>query len=270
MAAQKGFDYEKNAYKSLKKYDIVGNDLPAGASSDRPDLEIRLAKSRPSDTKGCELKISPTAAGSLVLKYYNGKWMFGDFKGDPEKELLVELAKEYKVLDNMNKTGAAGKKWRGKVPYLQNDSSGKKILVGTKDKQTAYSRDIKQFGGDNEVHIQIPAKAICNYYNKKYTDYINVGTHGFYLMNKKDPLGLNNRIKGQPIPDFADAANAKIRVRCQPKGGSDYQFVMTLEFFQVSKSPYNLAPVTSASNITINEAILTSQKNSPLLEAFRK
>jgi hypothetical protein len=270
MAAQKGFEYEKNAYRSLMKYQIVGGGEPAGAASDRPDLEIKLAKKKPSETEGCELKISPTAAGSLVLKYYNGKWMFGDFKGDPEKELLVVLAKKYKVLENMNTTGDAGKKWRGKVPYLQNDASGKKILVGTKDKRIAYTKDIKQFGADNEVHVEIPAKAICDYYNKKYTDYLNVGTHGFFLMNKRDPLKLNSKIVGKPIPDFANAANAKIRVRCQSKGGGDYQFVMTMEFYKVEKSPYNIAPIMSQNNIAINKTLLNSQQNAPLLEAFRK
>jgi hypothetical protein len=270
MAAQKGFQYEVNAYKALLDYGISAGGPPAGAAHDRPDLEIKLSSMTTDKYRqGCELKISPTAAGSLVLKYYAGQWMFGDIGDDPEKILLVSLAQKYKVLQNMNKSGAAGARWRGKVPYLQNDEKGKKILVGAKDKRKAYEKDLKQFGGTNEVKIDIPAKAICDYYNSKATDYLNVGTHGFYLMNKRDPLGLNKKIKGAKIPDFANEAKAKIRVRCQYKGGGDYQFVMTLEFSSVTKSPYNLAPTASASSVAINKSKLDSTENAPLLEAFR-
>ncbi len=271
MTAQKGFLYEINAFKALKDYGISAGTGAAGASSDRPDLEIKLSKDADAKSEGCELKISPTAAGSLVMKYYNGKWDFGEYKGDPEKELLYELGKQYKLLENMNRAGSAGSNWRGKVPHLQNDKSGKKIIVGAKDKRVAYEKDIKQFGGQNEVHIAIPASAICDYYITKYCSYINVGTHGFYTLNGKDPLKLNKKItKGSAIPDFGKSASARIRVRCQYKGGGDYQFVMTLEFSKVSKSPYNLAPTSTATSVNIDKKKLESAENVPLLEAFRK
>jgi hypothetical protein len=271
MAAQKGFQYEENAFKVLKNYGISAGAGAAGASSDRPDLEIKLSKDPESKKEGCELKISPTAAGSLVMKYINGKWGFGDYEGDPEKELLFELGKKYRLLQNMNTSGSAGANWRGKVPYLQNDKSGKKIIVGEKDKRAAYEKDIKQFGGQNEVHIAIPASAICDYYITKYCSYINVGTHGFYTLNNQDPLKLNSKItNGSSIPDFGKSASARIRVRCQYKGGGDYQFVMTLEFSKVTKSPYNLAPTSSATSVNIDMNKLKAVSNIPLMEAFRK
>jgi hypothetical protein len=270
MADQKGFEYEINAYKALQEYGISAGSGAAGASSDRPDLEIKLSKDSDSKKEGCELKISPTAAGSLVMKYYNGKWNFGEYRGDPEKELLYDLGNKYKLLQNMNSSGSAGSNWRGKAPYLQNDKSGKKILVGVKDKRAAYEKDIKQFGGQNEVHIQIPASAICDYYITKHCSYINVGTHGFYTLNGEDPLKLNKKLKGSSIPDFGKSASARIRVRCQYKGGGDYQFVMTLEFSKVTKSPYNLAPTPSSSSVAIDKRKLTDSSNIPLLEAFRK
>jgi hypothetical protein len=271
MAAQKGFIYETNAYKALKSYGISAGTGAAGASSDRPDLEIKLSKDPDNKSEGCELKISPTAAGSLVMKYTDGKWGFGEYSDDPEKKLLYELGKKYKLLENMNRSGSAGSNWRGKVPHLQNDNRGKKILVGAKDKRVAYEKDIKQFGGQNEVHIDIPASAICDYYNTKYCSYINVGTHGFYTLNGKDPLKLNIKItRGSSIPDFGQSASARIRVRCQYKGGGDYQFVMTLEFSNVSKSPYNLAPTSTATSVNIDKKKLESAENIPLLEAFRK
>lgn len=271
MAAQKGFQYETNAFNALKEFGISAGSGAAGASSDRPDLEIKLSKDPENKKEGCELKISPTAAGSLVMKYINGKWGFGEYVGDPEKELLYQLGKKYKLLENMNTSGSAGANWRGKVPYLQNDSSGKKIIVQAKDKRVAYEKDIKQFGGQNEVHIEIPASAICDYYITKYCSYINVGTHGFYTLNGKDPLKLNIKLeKNSTIPDFGKSASARIRVRCQDKGGGDYQFVMTLEFSKVTKSPYNLAPTSSSTSVNIDKSKLQGSSNIPLLEAFRK
>lgn len=263
--AQQGFVYEENAYKALEKMGISVGGV-AGASHDKPDLSI-VTKSIQTPV-GCELKISPTAAGSLVLKYYNGKWMFGDIKGDPEKMMMQEIATKYKLLENMNTSGAAGAKWRGKVPVLQNDVSGKKILTGgITDKRKAYAIDIESFKGENEVHITVPAKAICDYYNKKKTHYLNVGTHGFYLMNRLDPLKLNAKLV-KKIEDFSNCASARIRVRCQSKGGGDYQFVMTLEFSNVRKSLYNLCPITSDKNVTINQTAYKLAENQQLLQAF--
>jgi hypothetical protein len=263
--AQQGFVYEANAYKALEKFGISVGGV-AGASHDKPDLSI-VTKSVKTPA-GCELKISPTAAGSLVLKYYKGKWDFGEIKGDPEKEMMKEIATKYKLLQNMNTSGAEGARWRGKVPILQNDQAGKKILTGgIKDKRKAYEIDIENFKGENEVHITVPAKAICDYYNKKKTHYLNVGTHGFYLMNKLDPLKLNAKLQ-KKIEDFSNCASARIRVRCQSKGGGDYQFVMTLEFSNVKKSAYNLCPISAPNNVTINTAAYKQTENQLLLKAF--
>ena len=77
MSKRRGFDYEVNAYRALKEYDISFGASPAGAASDRPDLEIKKGKKN-LKTTGVELKLSPTAAGSLVLKYYGGKWSVDD------------------------------------------------------------------------------------------------------------------------------------------------------------------------------------------------
>ena len=262
--AQQGFLYEENAYKALQQFHISTGGT-AGASSDKPDLTILSTSLK--RTSGCELKIAPTAAGSLVLKYYKDEWSYGEYKGDPEKELLVALGDKYKLLTEMNTSGVHGKNWRGKVPFLQNDANGKKIIPSKLAKVDAYKKDIQQFSGPNEVHIEVPAKAICDYYNSKKCGYINVGTHGFYLLNKSDPLNLNVKLR-PTIPDFADIASARIRVRCQNKGSGDYQFVMTLEFSKMTKSYYNLAPVMAAGNVTINQALYETEHNKKLLGAF--
>lgn len=262
--AQEGFQYEEKAYKALEKYGISTGGT-AGASHDKPDLTIQ---NKAKKKTGCELKNSPTAAGSLVMKYYKGKWSFGDFKGDPEKEFMYALAVKSNLLKEMNTSGPHGKNWRGKVPALQNDAAGKKILVGFTDKKKAYDFDLKQFGSDNEVHIDVGGKAVSDYYNSKKCHYINVGTHGFFLLNKSDPLGLNKKlaaVKHPPIPDFSTSASCKIRVRCQYKGGGDYQFVMTLQFYGVKKSPYNIAPLKAGSKSDIDTAKLAKD---PIILAF--
>jgi hypothetical protein len=201
------------------------------------------------------------------MKYTDGVWSYGETKGDPEKVLLVDLGEQYGVLKEMNTSGTFGAKWRGKVPHLQNDERGKKILFEAATKQDAYKKDLQQFGAQNEIHIPVRAKAICDYYNSKNCSYINVGTHGFYLLNKMDPLGLNKKLVPN-IPDFADIAAAKIRVRCQYKGGGDYQFVMTLEFSKMTKSYYNIAPVMNANNVNINMLAYSQSYNQKLIEAF--
>lgn len=264
--AQEGFLYEEHAYNALKKYNISTGGT-AGASHDKPDLTIQ----KNSKKTGCELKNSPTAAGSLVLKYVNGKWGFGDTGEDsPEKDFLKNLGIKAKLLEQLTT------KYKSKTPMLQNSPDGKKILkVGSwsvlADKDKAYKQDLKVFGGSNELHIDVGAKAVCDYYLTKKCSYINIGTHGFFTLNGVDHLGLNKtlRANGYPeIPDFGKNAKCKIRVRVQLKSSSkkDYQFVMTLQFSNVSKSPYNIAPLRAGSKSNIDTNKL---KSDPLLSAFK-
>jgi hypothetical protein len=265
--AQEGFLYEEKAYEALEKYNISTGGT-AGASHDKPDLTIQRGKTK----IGCELKNSPTAAGSLVLKYINGKWAYGD-TGDedsPEKEFLKALGVKARLLPTMTR------QWAGKSPMLQNDAATgkKKLAVGSwsvlADKTRAYNHDLKVFGGQNEVHIDVGAKAVCDYYLTKKCSYINIGTHGFFTLNGTDTLGLNKKLKAlghSAIPNFATSADCKIRVRVQLKSSSkkDYQFVMTLQFSNVTKSPYNLAPLKAGSKSEID---MTRLKADPLLMAF--
>ena len=217
---------------------------------------------------GCELKISAIDAGSLVMKYFGGKWDYGDYKGEEEKEFLHEVAEGVNLLKEMNTSGPYGAGWRGKVPNLQNNEKGKKILIGASDKRDAYKQDIEKFGGQSEINIVVPAKSICDYYIIKKCSYINVGSHGFYTLNNKDTLGLQKKLKLMKhpiIPDFAHSASCLLRVRVQYKGGGDYQFVMALRFGGVKKSPYNIAPLKSGSSSTVDSVKLNSD---PILLAF--
>jgi hypothetical protein len=168
MATQKGFEYEKNLYTELKGKGIAGGNLPAGAESDRPDLEIKLVKDPNTKTEGCELKLSPTAGGSLVMKYTDGKWYFDPAaEKKKEKKFMMEVAKKANLLREMNERGTYGTNWRKGVPNLTNTSSGRKVLAeGFTNKRQAYEDDIKKFGGRNEVKIPVPAKVMCDYYTR--------------------------------------------------------------------------------------------------------
>ena len=261
--AQEGFEYEKNAFLALKKYKISFG-TPAGASSDKPDLMVQLPKS--GKYTGVELKTTAASGGSLVIKYYNGKWSLGPTDNKPEKEFLAEMAKKYKLLEQMNKG-----KWKGKVPHLQNDPNNpkKKIIIGAKSKEIARQKDLKLFGGQNEIKVKIPGKVICDYYIIKKCSYLNVGTHGFYTLNNKDLLGLNTKLKQMKydkIPNFADTVGLQVRIRPQYKGGSDYQFMLNLEFTRVDKSPYNIAPIAKNSKSVVDKEQL---RKNPILLAFQ-
>ena len=98
-APQQGFVYEKNAANVLKKFDVVPNNFtPAGAGSDIPDLMIQKNGKK----AGCELKITAASAGSLVMKYADGKWSVGkDGETNDEKIFVADVAKEFGILDKI-------------------------------------------------------------------------------------------------------------------------------------------------------------------------
>lgn len=240
MVAQQGFVYEQNAAAILKKMGIVpANFTPAGASHDQPDLIIQHKKLK----SGCELKITAASAGSLVMKYNfkTNMWMFNDIDPrDEEKYFIVQLAKEIKLFNEINR------KWKEK-PYKRDkqfQDEAWKLSIG-KDTRKMYERDKKVF---QDIIGEIPASKIEQYYNKKNTYYVNVGTHGFYLMGARNPLGL----KG--VPSFGTSAKATWRARVQYKGSGNYQFTFEMQFSipVAKKSPYNIAPVNGKS-VTIEK-----------------
>jgi len=235
--AQQGFQYEINAAAALKKFGVVPNGFqPAGAGSNIPDLYIQ----RPGYEKtGCELKITAASAGSLVMKYANGKWSIGsNDETNDEKLFVIELAKEVGVLDKIQK------QWNEEPYKFTTNPKLKKEIEGLQ-KREIYSAELKRFP---EIKGDIPATKIEQYYNKKKTYYVNVGTHGFYLLGSKNPL----KLKG--VPRFSTAAQAKYRARVQAKGGGSYQFTFEMSFSirSSNKSPYNIAPIGSKGSVVID------------------
>jgi len=236
MAAQQGFQYEINAADILKPMGFVPKSFkPAGAGHNQPDLMLLYKKQE----AGCELKITAASAGSLVLKYDSkdkkNPWKFGDIKDeDDEKIFIRDLAKEVKLFDIIKK------QW-SEVPYKRDRDLAWDATVGKMPPQKRYERDRDTF---KDIRGEISATKIEQYYNKKDTYYVNVGTHGFYLMGNINPL----KLKG--VPTFGTSAKATYRARVQYKGGGNYQFTFEMQFSMKTRSPYNIAPV-DGKNVTI-------------------
>ena len=233
MATQQGFLYETNVVKFLKKKKLVESSFePAYAKSDVPDLVIKSNGT----AVNVELKISAASGGSLVLKYdlSKKKWSFGDISPENEEKMfLANLATEVGALREINK------QW--KLMPLKTDPQRTAVKPN-------YDVDRKKF---REIRKSIPATNMEDYYNKKKTYYLNIGSHGFFLLGGADPNRLNARLKKagmKPIPRFGTSATLDYRVRVQPKstGGKTYQFTFELSFrIPVnSKSPYNIAPLS--------------------------
>ena len=230
--AQQGFQYEVNACDVLKPMGFVPKDFrPAGAGHNQPDLML-LYKGKEA---GCELKITAASAGSLVLKY-NGTnkrnpLMFGKIDASDEEKIFIrDLAEEIGLFSLIKK------QWK-EVPFKREDKDALwKATAGKLTKKQQYERDRDTFP---DIRGEIPATKIEEYYNKKDTYYVNVGTHGFYLMGSKNPLKLEN------VPSFGSSAKATYRARVQYKGSDNYQFTFEMQFSipSASKSEYNIAPV---------------------------
>ena len=233
MAAQQGFQYEINAAKVLKPLGLVPKDfVPAGAGHDQPDLMLLYKKMK----AGCELKITAASAGSLVLKY-NAKnkskpWSFGNVKeSDNEKQFIMDLAEEVKLFDIIKK------QWK-EVPFKRDKDPLWEATAGKLTAKQRYERDRDTF---KDIRGEISATKIEQYYNRKDTYYVNVGTHGFYTMGRRNPLMLEG------VPMFGNSAKATYRARVQYKGSDNYQFTFEMQFSMKTKSPYNIAPVNGKS-----------------------
>jgi hypothetical protein len=234
MAAQQGFLYEENASNFLKKYGLVPKSfVPAGSGSDQPDLMLLYNNKQ----FGCELKITAASAGSLVIKYdktdKRNPWKFGDIKSDEKEKLFIaELAEDVGLFALLKKN------WKDIPSKYEPKDDVWKNTFGRMTNEDRYRRDLSLFP---DVKGEISATKIEEYYNKKKTYYVNVGTHGFYLLGAINPFKLKN------VPRFGQAARATYRARVQYKGGGNHQFTFEMQFSMKNKSPFNIAPVQGSS-----------------------
>jgi hypothetical protein len=262
--AQEGFLYETNTAKALMKRNWVKTDYrPAGASADRPDLDLYI-NNKP---YGCELKKDLASAGSLVIKYNNttNGFSFGDVGEEKEKMFMKDLGEMNRVLN------AIKQKWRNKL-WIAEDRDANWLKrwsnSGRPSLRERYNQDLKNCP---DIYFAIPNDTIEKYYNIKDTYYLNVGTHGFYLLGAKDPANLNSAAKPK-IPRWKDMHAAVLRIRIQskgvtkaeemekrtgkPTGSQGYQITMEIQFKSVMKSPYNIAPVNKGSAVIVESKII--------------
>lgn len=204
-----------------------------GANSKHPDVILQ----RNGIISGCELKIKSASGGSLVMKYIHNKWCIGkEDETNEEKLFLINLAKECDVLDEIERT------WFEEPYKFSADESLKKQIHGLSKKEI-YNAEYNRFP---EIKKSISGTKIEKYYNKKDSYYINVGTHGFYMLGNRNPLFLKN------IPFFSDCSDAFYRNRVQYKGRGGYQFTFELGFNITEMSPYNIAPIVSRTDVAID------------------
>lgn len=259
---QQGYEYERKAHAALREYKLTFGS-PAGASGNKPDLVLKVGaklggiefRSGAQFAKeGVELKSKLASAGSLVLKYYDGEWHYGDTKNYPEKQYLKSIGEQLDILSELNKL------WLN--PGLKYTTGGvSKITPGFNSITESYDEDKKRF---QSIDYKIPNNYITTYYQKKKCSYLNVGTHGLFLFGS-DPLNLNEKLKAlgyEPIPDFSKNSSAEsiMRIRVQSKSASDYQFVMEQRFKSLIKSPYNLAPLKGGSDSEVDKQKLKQDK----------
>jgi len=238
--AQQGFVYEENVAKYLKPMGFVPAGFqPAGAGHGQPDLMLQYRSKK----AGCELKITDASAGSLVLKYNPRmqKWSFGNIASDEKEKMFIKELAEFVGLFDEIKT-----RWKN-VPLkidkeFQDERYRRSVAKMTPREQ--YARDHKMFP---ELKGEIPAVKIEQYYNRKDTFYVNIGTHGFYLFGARNPLNL----KG--VPRFSECATAGWRARVQSKGGGAYQFTFEMSFRVREKSAYNIGALRKSTGVTIQK-----------------
>lgn len=266
--SQEGFLYEENAAKALQKKGLVKSDYkPAGASHDRPDLDLLVNGVE----YGVELKKDLASAGSLVIKYSNstGNFSFGNTDDNKEKEFLKNLAMSKQVLAHIKQ------KWKNPL-WIAEDRDAKWLKrwekAGKPDLEKRYKEDLENC---KDIYFDLPSTTIQDYYNLKKTYYINVGTHGFYLLGHDDPAGINKNSVPH-VPQWSNHHKAVLRIRIQskgvtkaaqqekatkrPTGAQGYQITMEIQFKTVTKSLYNIAPVTKGSAI-IQEGLIKLPKS---------
>ena len=98
------------------------------------------------------------------------------------------------------------------------DTNHEKIMLQIPLRER-YNSDLKTC---SDVKVpNLNSSSMSSYYNLKDTYYINIGTHGFFLLGSNDPLQLNANLtknKKPLVPTFESVATITARIRCQSKG----------------------------------------------------
>lgn len=194
MADNKGFAYELKINAALKKAGAQRAGFhPAGADSNAPDAELRIAGK---DYK-VEVKLDTKVdfgQGSLDYDLKKKKWILGG-----ARTTSADQMREF--LEAVGVPALVNKKWGPKGPP-------RKFTVPTSEYTKAdVDFDYKNF---KDEFVDIPGTAVANYYNSKSTYYIQIGGSGFYYMGS-DPAKIK-------CPEF----NLKLKLRIRIKRGGSY------------------------------------------------
>lgn len=247
-----GYLYEDNTVRFLKKKKLAdANYRPAGADYSRPDIEF-LCNGK---SYGAELKKRITTAGQVALNYKNATNTFDFSQNNPtdEKLYLIDLAIRSNVLNLIRS------KWRKPIwACMDRDYKWKKRWedAGKPNLEERHRQDIENAP---EFYIPVASTSISGYYKAKDTHYFQLGTHGFYLLGRDDPAGLNIG-QNPPIPLWENNHECRIRVRIKtndikgamlreqqrndPTIAPGYTPSIELTMRRITKSFYNIAPVT--------------------------
>lgn len=251
-SARRGFDYEINVVNYLKKFKFVPAGFMPAASENRPD--IRIQNSRGSG--GCELKISTkVGGGSVNFIHDKGKWKFESKYKLPEQQFLIKVAKKAGFFDLLEQ------KWKGEPLKRTPMTKDLEALQGSMTREQIYRTDLSNF---SSFSFPVDARVLEKYYIEKNAQYINVGTHGLYILGTSDPLGMNKSLvsrRMKKVPRFADVANMTFMVQVKNKGiGKWHQFMIEGRFTipLSKKSPYNLGATNgSTASIVVGNSDLS-------------
>jgi hypothetical protein len=248
-SARRGHDYEINVVRYLKKYNFVPAGFMPAASENRPDIKIQNSRGQ----GGCELKISTkVGGGSVNFIHDRGKWKFETKYKLPEQQFLIKVAKKAGFFDLLQQN------WK-ELPLKRTPNTKElEALTGSMTKEQIYRVDLANF---TSFSFKVDPRVLEKYYVEKKAQYINVGTHGLYVLGTSDPLGMNKSLvarRMKKVPRFASVANMTMQVQVKNKGvGKWHQFMIEGRFTipLSAKSPYNLGATNgNTSSIVIDQS----------------
>lgn len=243
-SARRGFDYEQNVVKYLKKFKFVPAGFQPAASENRPDIRIQNTRGQ----GGCELKISTkVGGGSVNFIHDKGKWKFEGKYKLAEQQFLIKVAKKAGFFEMLNA------KWKEAPLKRTPVDKDLEALLGGMTREQIYRTDLANF---TSFSFPVDPRVLEKYYIEKNAQYINVGSHGLYMLGNLDPLQMNKSLvarRMKKVPRFADCANMTFQVQVKNKGvGKWHQFMIEGRFTipLSKKSPYNLG-ATDGTNASI-------------------
>lgn len=219
MPVNKGIIYESKVNSNLKKTNLQKKSFRGAKSNpNAPDCQLKYQ----GKDYNVEIKLdlyTDFGQGTLDYNLEKNKWILGG-----SKTKSAETFRE--ILSSANVPDIVNKKWGPKGPP-------RKYSIPSK----FFTKEDVKFDYDNfkETTIDIPNKAVSDYYASKDTYYIQIGGYGLYYMSE-DVANLG-------VPEL----DLKLKLRFRIKRASsipiyNYRFTTAIQVVKSSlvKSKYNL------------------------------